>query len=62
MALFAGFRPWLIGIVLLGVVVYALSILTETPNAAPECEWGASSVYVDEDGRTHGPNVSGCTP
>jgi hypothetical protein len=62
MALFAGFRPWLIGIALLVVSVYALGILVETPKAAPECSWGASSIVVNADGRVVGPHTSGCVP
>jgi hypothetical protein len=53
---------WLVGIVLLAASVYALGLLTETPDAAPECTWGASSVYIDADGTQHGPVTTGCVP
>jgi hypothetical protein len=53
-------RRWLIGICALAASVYALATLTETPKAAPECEWGASSVSVDERGVVDGPYASGC--
>jgi hypothetical protein len=53
-------RRWLIGICALAASVDALATLTETPKAAPECEWGASSVSVDERGVVDGPYASGC--
>jgi hypothetical protein len=53
-------RRWLIGICALAATVYTLSLLTETPKAAPECEWGASSVSVDERGVVDGPHRTGC--
>jgi hypothetical protein len=53
-------RRWLIGICALAASVWALATLTETPKAAPECEWGASSVSVDERGVVDGPHRTGC--
>ena len=54
---------WLPVIALFALLVYAVALIVDTPKAAPEpCTWGASSIYIDADGQTHGPVVTGCKP